>query len=105
MKLIKNIILLCSAAFITNSCQQGLLDTNPYQAMGSGQMWTNESLADMGVNAIYNTFRYDRIGRRIYMYDALANVSQNRDGEALCREPQQQAQTCSAVIGKNIMKV
>lgn len=83
MKRIKNIILLCSAAFITNSCQQGLLDTNPYQAIGSGQMWTNESLADMGVNAIYNTFRYDRIGRRIYVYDALANVSQNRDGEAL----------------------
>ena len=102
MKLIKNIILLCSTAFITNSCQQGLLDTNPYQAMGSGQMWTNESLADMGVNAIYNTFRYDRIGRRIMPLPmSLRTVT----GKLFCREPQQQAQICSAVIGKNIMKV
>ena len=55
MKLIKNICMIGVAATLLSGCRGDLMDLNPYSSISSGNMWTSENLADMGVTGIYNT--------------------------------------------------
>lgn len=66
------------------NCQGGLLDMNPYDSIGSEQMWNNENLTDMGVMAIYETLRYSNVGKELYFFDEYGFTGQGRDATALC---------------------
>lgn len=84
MKHIFNILTGCILAFCMAGCQGGLLDTNPYDSIGSEQMWTNENLTDMGVMSIYETLRYSRVGKELYFFDEFGFTGQGRDATTLC---------------------
>ena len=84
MKKINHIILILALAVGLYSCQGSLLDTNPYDSVGSEQMWTNENLTDMGVLAIYETLRYSKVGYEIYFNDEFGFTGQGRDVTTLC---------------------
>lgn len=47
-------ILMVSVAML--SCNDTLLDTQPYDSIGQNYMWTSESLADQGIAGIYGVF-------------------------------------------------
>jgi hypothetical protein len=81
-KIILIVIIYAATAFFT-ACQKDLLDTNPYNAIGSESMWSTESLADLGVNGVYqalrnsiefNTvdwdYRHNYTGLGLYLFDA-----------------------------------
>lgn len=78
MKIIKNICLLISIILL-NSCQSDLLDTNPYDKIGSGNMWNSENLADQGVTGIYNVLREERVGLGLFKLDCYGVTADNRD--------------------------
>lgn len=78
MKLLRNIFILGSL-LITTSCQPDLLDRTPYDAMSSSQMWSNENLADMGVNGIYNILRSGDLAAELYKFDCYGVSSECRD--------------------------
>lgn len=77
MKKINNILVALAMVAGFVSCQGGLLDTNPYDSVGSEQMWTNENLTDMGVMSIYETLRYSKVGVEIYFYDEFGFTGQD----------------------------
>lgn len=80
-----NIILIASTMMVGFcGCQGDLLDTNPYDAVGSEQMWTNENLTDMGIMSIYETLRYSKVGVEIYFNDEFGFTGQGRDVTSLC---------------------
>lgn len=81
MTTIKKIIWLVAVIVMLAACRKDLLDTSPYGSIASGNMWTTENLADMGVIGVYNVLRYDYAGlNRLYM-DELGFTAQNRDPE------------------------
>ena len=84
MKKINNILVALAMVAGFVSCQGGLLDTNPYDSVGSEQMWTNENLTDMGVMSIYETLLYSKVGVEIYFYDEFGFTGQGRDVTTLC---------------------
>jgi len=55
------IILFTIGMFLT-ACDKGLLETSPYNSIGSSNMWTNESLSDLGVIGVYQTLRSGYVG-------------------------------------------
>jgi hypothetical protein len=75
------IIIYAAVTFFT-ACKKDLLDTNPYNAIGSENMWSTESLADLGVNGVYQAlrnsialksdvfFRQNYTGLDFYLFDA-----------------------------------
>ena len=62
MNFIKKIGLFGTAAILFTGCKGDLMDLDPYDSIGSGNMWTSENLADMGVTGIYNVLRSDKCG-------------------------------------------
>lgn len=84
MKRINNILVAFAMMIGLCGCQSNLLDTNPYDSVGSEQMWTNENLTDMGVMAIYETLRYSKVGVEIYFNDEFGFTGQGRDVTTLC---------------------
>ncbi|MCX6328340.1 MAG: RagB/SusD family nutrient uptake outer membrane protein [Bacteroidia bacterium] len=80
-KIILIVIIYAATAFFT-ACKKDLLDTNPYNAIGSENMWSTESLADLGVNGVYQAlrnsialksdvfFRQNYTGLDFYLFDA-----------------------------------
>ena len=56
MKAIKYLAFVSSLIIGASACQSDLLDTSPYNAIGSTNMWTTTNLATMAVNGVYNTF-------------------------------------------------
>lgn len=62
MKLNKLIIAIIAASSFLVSCQQDLLDTTPYGAVGTNTMWTTENLCDKGVLGIYAQLRNSYVG-------------------------------------------
>ena len=49
MKLVNKILVVTAVASVMTACKPDLLDTNPYDKVGSGAMWGNETMCDMGV--------------------------------------------------------
>ncbi len=83
MKKILVLLSLVSVAF--SSCQKDLLDTEPYDQLGSETMWTTDNLTELGVNSIYNALRLDQntgsaSGLELYQYDRFAVGGMQRDG-------------------------
>lgn len=78
----KYIFLLIIAAALTG-CRSDLLDTNPYNSIGSGVMWGSEKLADQGVVGIYNNLYKGSVGRRLYTYDSYGFTNDYRDEDNL----------------------
>ena len=56
MKAIKYLAFVSSLIMGVSACQPDLMDTSPYNAVGSTNMWTSENLATLAVNGVYNTF-------------------------------------------------
>ena len=56
MKAIKYLAFVSSLIIGASACQPDLLNTSPYNAIGSTNMWTSENLATLAVNGVYNTF-------------------------------------------------
>lgn len=79
MKLLKNICMVATATLTLSSCQGDLMDLFPYDSISSGSMWTSESLADKGVNAIYSTLFSDYVGYHMYQFDCYGVSSDCRD--------------------------
>jgi starch-binding outer membrane protein, SusD/RagB family len=69
MKKIKIFSILLALSSLFTACKSDLLDTNPYAAIGSGSMWKTESLADLGVNGVYQTLRQDYVGLNRWYFD------------------------------------
>ena len=78
MKSIKNLFIIGSALLLA-SCQQGLLDRAPYDAVASGNMWTNENLADMGVTGIYEVLRSGNVVGDMYKFEGYGVSGECRD--------------------------
>ena len=78
MKKLKYIIIFAVATLL-GSCQGDLLDTTPYDEIGSGNMWKSENLVDLGVNGVYNALRYSFVGQERWMLDQDAFVGMDRD--------------------------
>jgi hypothetical protein len=68
MKKIGFIIIIFAISILTG-CKNDLLDTTPYNSVGSEAMWTTESLADLGVAGVYQTLRYDYVGLNRWYFD------------------------------------
>ena len=56
MKAIKYLAFVSSLIMGVSACQPDLMDTSPYNAVGSTNMWTSTNLATLAVNGVYNTF-------------------------------------------------
>ncbi len=82
MKTIKIILILFTVGFFTG-CQSDLLDTTPYDSIGSEEMWKSESLSDLGVLGVYNTLRQDYVGLNRWYFDQDGFVGMNRGATAL----------------------
>lgn len=78
MKRIKLFSILLFAGFFS-ACDSDLLDTKPYDTMGSNGMWSNESLVDMGVNGVYNVLRQDHVGQNRWYFDQYSFTGMCRD--------------------------
>ncbi|MDL2256052.1 RagB/SusD family nutrient uptake outer membrane protein [Parabacteroides sp. OttesenSCG-928-G06] len=82
MKNIK-ISLLILTLFISWGCQKDLMDTSPYDAIATGNMWLTENLADNGVNAIYHTLRSSNVGLGLYTIDRFGLSTDGKSAHAL----------------------
>lgn len=78
MKNNKIILILFLAVSLLTACQKDLLDTTPYDSIGSASMWKTESLADLGVTGVYNTLRQDNVGINRWYFDQESFTGQGR---------------------------
>lgn len=79
MKLLKNICLLGASVALLTGCQKDLMDLSPYDSIASGNMWTTENLADMGVVGIYNLLLSDNVAYDLYKFDSYGVTADCRD--------------------------
>lgn len=75
---IKYITIFIALLFLGN-CQSDLLDTKPYDEIGSEGMWENENLVNLGVNGVYNALRYPFVGKERWTLDNDGFVAMDRD--------------------------
>ena len=80
MNFIKKIGLFGTAAILFTGCRGDLMDLDPYDSIGSGNMWTSENLADMGVTGIYNVLRSDNVAGDLHKFDSYGVSADYRDG-------------------------
>lgn len=86
MKIVKSICLLYALVALLTGCQGDLMDLSPYDSIASGNMWTTENLADMGVTGIYNVLRKENVAGDLYKFDSYGVSADYRDGnDALLR--------------------
>ena len=83
MKIVNNILVIAAVASAMTACKPDLLDTNPYDKVGSETMWGNETMCDMGVNGIYATLREAKVVHEMFTQDAMGFAGQARDPQAL----------------------
>ena len=83
MKLVNKILVVTAVASVMTACKPDLLDTNPYDKVGSGAMWGNETMCDMGVNGIYATLREAKVAHEMFTQDAMGFAGQARDPQDL----------------------
>lgn len=67
------------------SCRNDLLDTAPYGAISSANMWASDNLTDLGVAGVYNTLRLGiqnggASDRELYQMDGMGFTSLTRGG-------------------------
>lgn len=79
MKKLKYILFLVASLVFFQGCMNDLLDTTPYDSIGSGNMWDSENLVDLGVNGVYNTLRYPFVGKERWMLDQDGFVGMDRN--------------------------
>ena len=79
MKLIKNICMIGVAATLLSGCRGDLMDWNPYCSISSGNMWTSENLADMGVTGIYNLLLSGNVAGDLYKFECFGVSADCRD--------------------------
>ena len=79
MKLVKNILLLCASVSVLTGCRGDLMDLSPYDSIASGNMWTTENLADMGVVGIYSMLQYSNVAADLYKFDCYGVSADCRD--------------------------
>lgn len=80
MKLINNIYVLGVSFALLTGCQSDLMDLTPYDSIGSGNMWTTENLADMGVTGIYNVLRSTNVAGDLHKFESYGVSADYRDG-------------------------
>lgn len=80
MKLINKFCLLGVSIVLLTGSQSDLMDLNPYSSIGSGNMWTTENLADMGVMGIYNVLRSSNVAGDLHKFDSYGVSADYRDG-------------------------
>ena len=80
MNFIKKIGLFGTAVILFTGCRGDLMDLDPYDSIGSGNMWTSENLADMGVTGIYNVLRSDNVAGDLHKFDSYGVSADYRDG-------------------------
>lgn len=78
-RIIKNICLASSILLGLNGCQSDLLDLSPYGSISSGNMWTTENLADMGVTGVYAVIRSSNVAYDLYKFECYGVSSDCRD--------------------------
>lgn len=83
MKKINLLIIIFAAATLFSACKNDLLDTIPYDSIGSEAMWKTESLADLGVMGVYNTLRQDYVGINRWYFDQDGFTGMNRGATSL----------------------
>ena len=77
MKKITLLVIITTASVLIG-CRNDLLDTAPFDSVGSEKMWRTESLADLGVVGVYNTLRYDYSGLNRWYLDQDGFTGMNR---------------------------
>ncbi len=77
-RLINRIVILMLVLVHLTSCKEDLLDTNPYDAVSSGVMWTTENYADLGVLGIYNVLRFEYVAFNPNNYDCMGVATDSR---------------------------
>ena len=82
MKLVKNICLLGASIALLTGCNSDLMDLTPYDSIASGNMWTTENLADMGVTGIYNVLRSENVAGDLHKFDSYGVSADYRDGRS-----------------------
>ncbi len=75
----KYIYIIVAATLLLSSCKNDLLDTAPYDKIGSENMWESENLVDLGVNGVYNTLRQYLVANEKWMLEGDAFTSFDRD--------------------------
>ena len=55
------------------------MDLTPYSSISSGNMWTSENLADMGVTGIYNRLLADNVAYDLYKFECFGVSADCRD--------------------------
>lgn len=80
MNFIKKIGLFGAAAILFTGCRGDLMDLDPYDSIGSGNMWTSENLADMGVIGIYNVLRSENVAGDLHKFDSYGVSADFRGG-------------------------
>lgn len=85
MKRINYLIIIIAAAALFNACDQDMLDTTPYDAINSENMWSTESLADLGVTGVYQSLRSDYIGLSTWYFDSWSFTGMEKDLSNLTR--------------------
>jgi hypothetical protein len=68
------------AALLQGACSKDLMNTEPYDAIGSELMWTTERLAEQGVIGVYNVMHYPHVANEVFKYDAFGVSSAHRNG-------------------------
>lgn len=71
---------------VVTGCKKDLLDTKPYDAIASSNMWTTENLTDLGMVGVYATMNDATLtaaGNEIYTMDMFGISSQFRNAHPL----------------------
>ncbi len=68
---------------LLTACKKDLLDTTPYDSVGSSNMWTTENLVDLGVTGIYTNLRENYAGLNRWYFDQEGFTGQNRKVSSL----------------------
>lgn len=80
MRRFKYIYIIVAATMLLSGCKNDLLDTAPYDKIGSENMWESENLVDLGVNGVYNTLRQYMVANEKWMLeqDGFVGMDRNR---------------------------
>ena len=83
MKKLSLLIIVFATVFLFAACKNDLLDTKPFNSIGSGNMWNSENLSDLGVIGVYQTLRYDYVGLNRWYLDQEGFIGMNRNTTSL----------------------
>jgi hypothetical protein len=79
MKKIHYLMLNLALVVSITSCDSNDLEQTPSDSVASANMWTSESLIDLGVIGVYQTLRIDVVGNDRWRFDENGSVGMARD--------------------------